>query len=150
MAGFKLKETFAPLSPYSIRSFVEKALKGEDYKSELATMRDQMPDLIDWSALKKHEVFAWCKDVKMSGSESGLWDSGTKSMKRALDGRVYQECYSGDWVSYAVSARAKRVTNYQFRASGEWFADAYSVYYLGKLPDNHPLKPWLDAQSDDG
>lgn len=101
----------------------------------------------DWKALRKHAVWSWCASVQMSGGESGLWEDGAKSKKSALGGRIYQECYSGDWISYAETAREKRVTNYQFRSDSEWFADAYSVYYSGKLPDSHPLKPWLDEQT---
>jgi hypothetical protein len=28
-------------------------------------------------------------------------------------------------------------------------SEAYSVYYLGKIPDGHPLAPWLDKQTPD-
>ncbi|MFT5586534.1 MAG: hypothetical protein ACI9VR_004133 [Cognaticolwellia sp.] len=47
----------------------------------------------------------------------------------ALGGRVFQRSYSSSWTSYAQSARAKKVSTYQFRAPGEWFAEAYATYY---------------------
>lgn len=106
-----------------------------------------LPAKVDWKKLAKHKAIDWCKTVKMSGGESGLWESNSKSQKAALSGRIYQQAYDSQWVSYAESARAKRVTNYQFRSEAEWFADAYSVYYSGKLPDSHPLKSWLDEQT---
>lgn len=47
----------------------------------------------------------------------------------ALGGRIYQESYANQWVSYAAAARARKVSQYQFRAPGEWFAEAYAAYY---------------------
>lgn len=101
---------------------------------------------VDWTAMSKHEAVRICQGIKMSGKEGGLWEKGEGAAKYALGGRVYQEAYSGDWNSYELSARGRRVTNYQFRAPGEWFADAYSAFYLGKLPDDHPLTDWLNTQ----
>jgi hypothetical protein len=47
----------------------------------------------------------------------------------ALGGRVYQESYDKEWNSFAVEARDRKVSKYQFRAPGEWFAEAYAAYY---------------------
>lgn len=47
----------------------------------------------------------------------------------ALGGRVYQESYGNDWSSYKASTRSRKVSQYQFRAPGEWFAEAYGAYY---------------------
>ncbi|HEX8109170.1 MAG TPA: hypothetical protein VF516_15660, partial [Kofleriaceae bacterium] len=52
-----------------------------------------------------------------------------KDMPSVIDGRVYHEAYAGRWVSYEAAARARKVSNYQFRAPGEWFAEAYAAYY---------------------
>lgn len=101
---------------------------------------------IDWNALAKHEAIKICVAIKLSGSDKGLWIQGSNAVKYAVGGRVYQEAYSGSWVSYEPSALSQRVTNYQFRAPGEWFADAYACYFLGKLPDSHPLGRWLATQ----
>jgi len=47
----------------------------------------------------------------------------------ALGDRIYQESYSLRWSSYAKEARSRKVSQYQFRAPGEWFAEAYAAYY---------------------
>jgi hypothetical protein len=47
----------------------------------------------------------------------------------ALGGRVYEESYDKSWNSYAVEARDRKVSKYQFRAPGEWFAESYAAYY---------------------
>jgi hypothetical protein len=64
---------------------------------------------------------------------------------------VFQQSYDGDdnWVSYALSARSSKVTDYQFRADGEWYAEAYAAFFVNKLKDSHPLHALLthDKQS---
>jgi hypothetical protein len=70
---------------------------------------------------------------------------------RAADGgehlatHVYQESYPSTWVRYEHQARARKVSDYQFRDPGEWFAEAYAFYYLpdsrgkgAKLNDKDP------------
>jgi Domain of unknown function (DUF4157) len=46
-----------------------------------------------------------------------------------LGGKIFQESYTNDWVSYKAEARTRKVSQYQFRAPGEWFAEAYAAYY---------------------
>jgi hypothetical protein len=46
-----------------------------------------------------------------------------------LGGRVFEESYDKQWNSYAHEARGRKVSNYQFRAPGEWFAESYAAYY---------------------
>jgi hypothetical protein len=104
------------------------------------------PGQIDVEALGSHPATRWCEAVRMRGQESGLWEQLSDAKKLAIDGRVVLESYPGDWCSFDVRALDRRVTNYQLRSPAEWFADAYSVYFLKKLPDDHPLKGWLDEQ----
>lgn len=68
--------------------------------------------------------------------------------------RVFVEAYAGrSWFSYDLSARARKVSQYQFRAPGEWFAEAYATYHEpdpggpGKLlaPRDASTKLWMDA-----
>jgi len=46
-----------------------------------------------------------------------------------LGSHVYQESYTPQWVRYEHAARDRKVSNYQFRDEGEWFAEAYYFYY---------------------
>jgi hypothetical protein len=102
---------------------------------------------VDWSALSKHDAVRICKGIKLKSSDSGLWEKGDAANSFAIGGRIYQEAYEGDWNSYEASARGAAVTHYQFRSPAEWFADAYSAFYLNKLPDSHPLVDWLISQN---
>lgn len=47
---------------------------------------------------------------------------------------VYQESYERQWVRYEHAARERRVSDYQFRGPGEWFAEAYYYYYFYYAP----------------
>ena len=47
-----------------------------------------------------------------------------------LDGHRYQASYGkASWVRYNTEARDRKVSKYQFRAPGEWVAEAYAAYY---------------------
>lgn len=93
----------------------------------------------DWEAARL-KAEAWCKKVRVDKS---LWydPAGTKAC--AINGRVYQEAYAGDWVSYSLAARSQGISSYQFRSPVEWFADLYAAYYCKKLKSNHPAMAWL-------
>ena len=59
-----------------------------------------------------------------------------------VGGRVYQVSQGG-WVSYKIKAKDYRVSSYQWRAPGEWFADVYATYYDPKSPRGSQLNPNL-------
>jgi hypothetical protein len=70
-----------------------------------------------------------------------------------LGPHVYQESYPSQWVSYRHEARARLLVPYQFRDSGEWFAECYAAYYTpdkrgkgAKLKDKDPdTKTYFDG-----
>lgn len=85
----------------------------------------------------------------------------------AIAGRHYHQAYAGpdkrgagaEWVSYSEKAYSQhRVSEYQFRAIQEWFAEAYAAYYTpgggehegsrleAKLPHTHA---WFKKHVDD-
>ena len=74
-----------------------------------------------------------------------IWWSQADCDKITIDGTIYHEAYKGIWVSYAAKARSQAITGYQFRAPGEWFAELYASYRIGKLKPSHPAVKWLSA-----
>jgi hypothetical protein len=72
-----------------------------------------------------------------------------------LGGRIYEESYAGLWWSYDPAARAKKVSSYQFRAPGEWIAEAYNAYYTpptkgaGLAAIDPAAKAWFDVNVDE-
>nr|AYM53881.1 hypothetical protein [Kofleria flava] len=72
-----------------------------------------------------------------------------------LSDRIYQEAYPGDWWSYKQSTRSRKVSTYQYRAPGEWFAEAYAAYYTPSANKGDLLarvdaatKAWFDSNVD--
>ncbi|MGM9485107.1 hypothetical protein ACS5PN_28215 [Roseateles sp. NT4] len=109
-------------------------------------------DKPDWKKLAKHAAVTHAENIRLKNSDSGLWDKGDSgASKWAIGSSVFQQSYDGDdnWVSYALSARSSKITDYQFRADGEWYAEAYAAFFVKKLKDSHPLHALLtkDQQS---
>ena len=97
-----------------------------------------------WSSITKDKVVAACKAAR---SEETPWYKGKKGAETLKAGAyVYQESYAGDWQRYSFAARAATgVSEYQWRADGEWFAEIYAMHALGKLRGNHPMHAELDT-----
>ncbi|MEW2914960.1 hypothetical protein [Leisingera sp. JC11] len=90
---------------------------------------------------RRLEAEAWCDSIR---SDKTIWYSATETKRLQIGGRVYQEAYSGKWVSYEFAARSQGVRGYQFRAPGEWFADIYAAFHSGKMNPKHPAREWLE------
>jgi len=80
-------------------------------------------------------------------TNEAVWWSQSDTAKITIDGLVYQEAYKRNWVSYSAKARTQGITGYQFRAPGEWFAELYASYRIGKLKKTHPARKWLSSIS---
>ncbi len=93
----------------------------------------------DWDDARS-KAEAWVLAIRVGKK---LWDDAGGAKAHSIEGRVYHEAYDGTWVSYRYDARAQGVTGYQFRASGEWFAELYATFHTGKLNPKHPAAPWL-------
>lgn len=123
-------------------------LKALSFLSNLATDAAQQAL---WASIQTDNVYIVFPTLS---SDSAPWNT-TPAV--TLNGKFIQEAYSwGKWVSYDVSARTRQVSNYQFRAPGEWFAEAYAAYYdpsggsKGALLTGRddPTKAWFDSSVD--
>jgi hypothetical protein len=113
------------------------------------TQTDDMPAKEDWKKLKDHDGVKWLIKCKLRKSHTGLWDDGKRGASgAAIKGRVYQEAYGGNWVSYLLKAQDSGVCTYQFRAPSEWLAELYAMYFSGNLPETHAAHKWLKENFD--
>ena len=75
-------------------------------------------------------ISAVFKLSRWTGGGTGPWYSDTDAKPQG--GRLFQRAYdsaSGLWAYEWATRQAHEVTKYQWRSPGEWFAEAYQVYY---------------------
>jgi hypothetical protein len=131
------------------KSVAEGAVPADAVKARLeaVTITDPLPSVDLWKQMSTHRAIDFAANVRLNPGDNGLWGQGNSGAGQyAVNGRVYQEAYNDDWVSYALSARATAVCDYQFRHRMEWFAECYSRYFLKTLSPAHPLAAWLATQ----
>jgi hypothetical protein len=130
-----------------LKAVLEKKKPQEDSTVTATLANGAKPD---WKKLAKHAAVDHAENIRMKSDSAGLWDRGdSAAAKYAIGSSVFQQSYGHEWVSYALAARSAKVTDYQFRADGEWYAEAYAAFFLGKLKAGHPLHALLtkDKQS---
>jgi hypothetical protein len=128
------------------------AMDAQSYKVETAFAK--LPAWSKLSAKEREEISADPVLQALGGNNTAAepWmnDGGV-----VLGGRIFEESYDKSWNSYAAEARSRKTSKYQFRAPGEWFAEAYAAYYeptVGgqqqgfKLEQVDPeTKKWFDS-----
>ncbi|WP_207478932.1 hypothetical protein [Arenibaculum pallidiluteum] len=105
---------------------------------------------IDERAVSAHPAVERCRAIRKASKSKVLYMKGpSEAAKVAIGDRVYIESYPGDWWSYSLAKRQEtQVSDYQWRAPGEWFAELYAMYYLGKLAKGHDLYKWFRENVD--
>jgi len=114
------------------------APKPLDSGKPLGSLRDE------WDAIVDDDVIKVCVDGMRIGDAA--WEGGAaKAARLKVAGRCFHNSYGGDtWVSYDYGSRAPTgISTYQWRAPGEWFAEIYALYYVGKLAETHPMTQWF-------
>ena len=92
-----------------------------------------------------------CDVLECLRADVDPWDhppAEVSAVAQLLGGRMYHEAYEGRWYSYDPAARGRQVSNYQFRAPGEWFAELYAFRYAGHLDASHQDYGWLEVEVD--
>jgi hypothetical protein len=141
----------------SQREALVKAIAGIMEKQTFKTATTELEKIPEWKKLSSSEQEQVKADpvlnvLKQNNSNAEPWMAGGGIV---LGGRVFQESYDNEWTSYAAEARDRKVSKYQFRAQGEWFAEAYAAYYEpgpvkgAKLAQVDPKsKEWFDRNVD--
>jgi hypothetical protein len=110
------------------RKAMERAVsKGEDFTEALHNFAPSVAPPADAGAVKGPVAAVYEKNRWLASTNP--WYKNPD--RQDVGGRLWQRPYDGgDYVSFVKSARADHgVSSYQFRAPGEWFAEAYAVYY---------------------
>ena len=90
---------------------------------------DKDRDKVKAEVLKDKALVAVVQNRNIEGQEPWWRTDGGVSLG-SPDARIVQEAYDKKWVSYDLKARTARgLTDYQFRAPAEWFAEVYTKYY---------------------
>jgi len=99
----------------------------------MEVFRQQFADLQD--APYFHELVEQLRAIHADGSGQ----AGARA-PREVGGRCFIRGYAGYLISFDGPAYARRVSDYQFRAPGEWFAEAYAAYFNPDHPGGAALK----------
>jgi hypothetical protein len=102
---------------------VMKSQKFDDIKTPLSAVPGLKDDADQLKAVLADPVV---QTLQKNTTAKSPWMSGGGVV---MGGRVFEESYDKSWNSYAAEARDRKVSNYQFRAPGEWFAESYAAYY---------------------
>jgi hypothetical protein len=98
---------------------IEAGLKEATAKRNWGKFTDEIYDI----ELMSHPLVVGLKN----GIEGSPWYDGRLGMK--IGDKIYVLSYKNQWHSYMAKTHAQKVSTYQFRAPGEWFAEAYAAYY---------------------
>ena len=92
---------------------------------------------------KDIKAFAWFAGLAKAKQTNVLADTALGALKTGLatpwynatgggphvGTHIYQESYANSWNRYEHTARARKMSLYQFRGPRDWFAESYAAYY---------------------
>jgi hypothetical protein len=131
---------FTPFNEADRRKILEHVLNEEEGKADTLAG-------VAWATVKTHAALVRCRALRKT-SKGGQWHPGAAAASVIMNTRIYQEAYAGQWWSYPSTARDDKVSDYQFRAPGEWFAEIYTAYYTDALKVGDPVHTWFEAEVD--
>lgn len=117
----------APSGPTEadLRSFIKSVLETGDCAKPASAGVALGSLFAKWDEIYASAGCANCKKIR--NADLSPWDHPVP-----VGDRAYHEGYGGSWFSYLVSARSKGVSNYQWRAPPEWFAELYVYHHMTK------------------
>ncbi|MGH7043856.1 MAG: hypothetical protein ACREFY_17250 [Acetobacteraceae bacterium] len=108
-----------------LRSFIKSMLESGDCAKPASAGVTLGSLFAKWDEIYASAGCTNCKKIR--NADLSPWDHPVPAGDRA-----YHEGYGGSWFSYLMSARSKGVSNYQWRAPPEWFAELYAYYHMTK------------------
>jgi hypothetical protein len=110
---------------------------------KLTKLEELERDTLDEDTIEKLKKEPWF--IRAGQMAVKFWEQPETVIQNAqIDGKIYQ-FNQAKWWGYDYSARAIRVSDYQFRAPLEWFAEVYAVFKLKKLATTHPCFTLIDG-----
>lgn len=131
-AGFYGRHTPHGAAEADLKKLLKAALEGA-LPDKPATDTAALGSLRNrWRAITGDATVSAC--LKARTDKSPWYGGKSRAAELTAGNRVYHESYAGQWSSYLFAARAATgISEYQWRAAGEWFAEIYALYYLDKL-----------------
>jgi hypothetical protein len=145
----------------AVKDLAETAYKGGANLTNLGDIQDWMEDAIqqagEWDDLDPAQQQAARNDPVITALSEGRHENNPWFEPGGgvpLNGYLYERSYGfTGWYRYEAAARARKVSEYQFRHPGEWFAEAYAAYYDPQpdrgatLAESDPdTKRWFDEK----
>jgi hypothetical protein len=102
-------------------------------RARLKVLNEGMPNKEEIAQIATDPAITWAETVT-----TNLWDQPSADVEGTAVGDTIYQQDRNLWWKYDKRARAKKVSDYQFRSPLEWFSEVYAVYMLGKLDPGHP------------
>lgn len=103
----------------------------DNQQPDVDAMKTEVRALDWWARISNERKQSVLDDPVFTAVNKGLaevpWSGGNQPFR--LGRHVFLESYDGFWARFRFSAWSRKMSHYQFRAPGEWFAEAYAAYY---------------------
>ncbi len=102
-----------------------------------------------WNMIKNQQV---AQAIEPAFSTEAPWMN--HGAQKKFGNRYYHESDPGEWFSYLSARYDAKLSKYQFKNPGDWFAETYTCYYITVDPSNpqskdagknvpEPIKTWF-------
>ncbi|MFO0572435.1 MAG: hypothetical protein U1A78_00410 [Polyangia bacterium] len=127
-------ETWVTMINGTVWSRIDKGFKAHVYK--------HYPDAQISQRVLSHPVVRYLQTTLKTSAE-GLGAGDRARLAALTSGRLFVRGANGLMSYLAAKRDVQEVSNYQYHAPPEWFAELYAHYHLGTMKD-HPLRGWME------